>query len=503
MSETSLTGLLTTAAPSPRRRPARAMRWLGPSLRRRVVLTLLGAFVLVAVVLAVREYASGADPAQLDRVIASFGRGVMEQLDTIEDPAEARGAVESLEMQINRSYREAGLPSRLILQLRDRHGQLLHGTPQALPALLPESSGSSRLEDHGQLLHVFQAQDARWRIAVAQPEVDRGWRIRAIADDLAGSLLIALPLVLLPLWFAVTQGLRPLSQLSERIRLREPDDLDATGIAPRHAELQPLVEALDALLARLRRKVQRERAFVHDAAHELRTPLAVISAQAHALARARGAAEREQAQTRLDDAIARSSSLIDQLLQLARFDGSAEESTLLDVARVAQEELAVLEPQAFARGLELSLEAPDTLTWPMPLGAFRAILQNLAGNAVRYVQAGGHVAIALEVEIDGTTLLMSVTDDGPGIPVPLRATVFERFVRGPGHDVAGSGLGLAIVRQAAARAGGTVRLVDGLTGPSGARGCRFEVVFTSRVPSQRDLAEASLPWRPRSHSGGP
>lgn len=481
MNETSLSGLLPTAAPQ--RAPARLRRWLRPSLRRRVVLTLLGAFMLVAVVLALREYVSGADPAQLDRVIASFGRGVMEQLDTIEDPVEARGAVESLETQINRSYREAGLPSRLILQLWDRHGQLLHGTPRALPALLPESTGSSRLDDHGQLLHVFQARDARWCIAVAQPEVDRAWRVRAIADDLAGSLLIALPLVLVPLWFAVTQGLRPLSQLSERIRLRHPDDLDAIGMAPRHAELQPLVQALDALLARLHRKVQRERAFVHDAAHELRTPLAVISAQAHALARARDSAERAQAQALLDDAIARSSSLIDQLLQLARFDGGAEEATLLDVARVAQEELAVLEPQAFARDLELSLEAPDTLTWPMPLGAFRAILQNLVGNAVRYVQAGGHVTVALDVE--GETLHLSVTDDGPGIPAALSATVFDRFVRGAGHDLPGSGLGLAIVRQAAARAGGTVQLLDGLPGSAGAPGCRFEVIFTSRASSQR------------------
>ena len=143
----------------------------------------------------------------------------------------------------------------------------------------------------------------------------------------------------------------------------------------------------------------------------------------------------------------------------------------------------MLEPQAFARDLELSLEAPDTLTWPMPLGAFRAILQNLVGNAVRYVQAGGHVAVALDVE--GETLRLSVTDDGPGIPAALRATVFDRFVRGAGHDVPGSGLGLAIVRHAAARAGGTVQLIDGLPGSGGAPGCRFEVMFTSRASSPR------------------
>jgi len=450
-------------------------RWLAPSLRRRVVLTLLLAFVLVGLVLAAREYASSSDPAQLDRVVADFGRGVMAQLDTIEDPAEARGAVESLETQINRSYREIGLPSRLVLQLWDRRGAVLHASPQFAPVPAWGAAGSTRVEAGGEVLHVFRAQDARWRIIVAQPEIGRGWRIRTIAADLALSMLIAFPFVLVPLWIAVSQGLRPLNQLSRHIGQRDPDDLAAIGLSPRHAELAPVAHALDDLLARLRRKVERERAFVHDAAHELRTPLAVISAQAHALVRARDADERAQAQARLDDAIARGSGLIDQLLQLARLDGGSEATALLDVARVAQEELAVLEPQAFARGLELSLEAPDVLRWPMQLGAFRAILQNLVGNAVRYVQPGGHVVVALGVADDG--LHLSVADDGPGIPAALRGTLFDRFVRGTGHDVAGSGLGLAIVRQAAARMGGCVRLADGLPGAGGLIGCRFEVAF--------------------------
>ncbi len=454
-------------------------RWLAPSLRRRVVLTLLLAFGLVAAVLAAREYAASADPAQLDRVIADFGRGVMTQLDTIENPAEARGAVESLETQINLGYRAADLPSRLVLQLWDRRGAVLYASAQRvpLPALDATAPASSRIATGGEIVHVFRAQDARWRIMVAQPEIGRAWRLRMIAADLGSSLLIAFPLVLVPLWIAVSQGLRPLSQFSQRIGRRDPDDLAAIGLSLRHAELRPVVQALDALLARLRRKMERERAFVHDAAHELRTPLAVISAQAHALARARDADERMQAQARLNDAIARSSGLVEQLLQLARFDGGQEATTLLDVARIAQEELAVLEPQAFARGLELSLEAPDTLPWPMQLGAFRAILHNLAGNAVRYVQAGGHVVVAIGAQ--GDSLRLSVTDDGPGIPAALRATVFERFVRGTGHDAAGSGLGLAIVRQAAARVGGRVWLAEGVAG------CRFEVQF----------ARADLPAR--------
>jgi signal transduction histidine kinase len=310
---------------------------------------------------------------------------------------------------------------------------------------------------------------------VAQPEVRRTWVVRFIVSDLAVSMLIAFPFVLVPVWVAVSRGLRPLDQLSRRIAARSPDDLEPLGLAPRHAELKPLVRAIDGLMDALRAKVRREHAFVHDAAHELRTPMAVVSAQAHALAHARDAHERAQASARLEDAIARASNLVEQLLQLARFDGPEAARTVIDVAGVTQEELALLAPQALARGLDLSLEAPDELPWAIELGAFRAILQNLVGNAVRYVQQGGRVVVGLAAIED--RMHLSVADDGPGIDAAQRERVFERFVRGAEHDVPGSGLGLAIVRQAAARSGATVQLVDGLPHGEGRRGCRFQVIF--------------------------
>ena len=450
-------------------------RLLVPSLRLRVVLALMLAFCMVGVVLSLRNYVSATDPIEIDRVVADFGRGVMAQLDSIDDRAEARGAVESLEFQINRSYRDAGVASTLALQLWDRDGILVHASTQPLPPLQDAAVGSRRIEMQGRVFHVFIAKDARWRIVVAQPALRRAWLMMSIATDLGVSMLIAFPFVLLPLWLIVSHGLRPLNQLSQRIAARDPDDLTETGVGTRLAELQPLVRSIDALLARLRAKVAREHAFVHDAAHELRTPMAVISAQAHALAHGRDASARESARARLDDAIARASNLIEQLLQLARLDAHTCSPRAMDVAQVTQEELAMLEPRAFAKRLELSLEAPDELVWPVELAAFRAILQNLVGNAIRYVPAGGHIVVGLGS--DGDTLHLSVTDDGPGIDSELRDTVFDRFVRGTGHEIPGSGLGLPIVRQAAARLQGGVRLVQGMPNTAGTFGCRFEVAL--------------------------
>jgi len=452
------------------------MRRLAPSLRRRVVLALLLAFCLVGAVLATRELARMIDPDQLDRVVADFSRGVMAQLDKTDDPAEARGIVEALESQINRGYAQGHLPTVLAMQLWSRDGTPVHGSSQGVPLPARGPAGSSRVELQGRTFHVYRAEDARWRIAVAQPEVERGWIVRSVLSDLLTSLAIAFPLVLIPLWVAVSQGLRPLSQLSQRLAARDPDDLSQTGLAPRHAELRPLVQAVDGLLERLRGKVRREHAFVHDAAHELRTPLALISAQAHVLAHAGDAQARADAAARLDDAIARASNLSEQLLRLARFDSQAPARETMDVARLAQQEVALLAPRAIECGLELGMDAPDTLPWPIELAAFRAILQNLVGNAIRYVPAGGQVAVELAVVDDA--MLLGVQDDGHGIDVSQRENVFERFARGAGHDAAGSGLGLAIVRQAARALGGSVRLVDGLPNTRGGHGCRFEV----RIP---------------------
>jgi len=107
-----------------------------------------------------------------------------------------------------------------------------------------------------------------------------------LSRDLAPSLALAFPFVVLPVWLAIRQGLRPLRRLSGRLAQRHADDLSSLDIDLKYAELQPVVSAFNALLLKLRDKVQRERAFVQDAAHELRTPMAVIAAQAHVLTRA-------------------------------------------------------------------------------------------------------------------------------------------------------------------------------------------------------------------------
>jgi signal transduction histidine kinase len=240
--------------------------------------------------------------------------------------------------------------------------------------------------------------------------------------------------------------------------------MSPVGVDPKYAELQPLTRALDGLLTTLRRKIESEQAFVANAAHELRTPLAVITAQAHVLAMARIDAERADAEQRLDAAIARASHLIHQLLALARMEMQREaEPDNIDLAHLVREEVAHFVGAALARGIELSLEAPDHLMLRLEPHPIQSVLQNLLDNAVRYGRPGG--TISVELDRLPAAVRLSVSDDGPGIAEADRSRIFDRFYRGVKRDeVAGTGLGLTIVQQAAARMGGTVRLGDGLEG---------------------------------------
>jgi signal transduction histidine kinase len=243
-----------------------------------------------------------------------------------------------------------------------------------------------------------------------------------------------------------------------------------------YAELKPVVTTFNELLNKLRGKVQRERDFVQDAAHELRTPMAVISAQAHVLARAASEAERLQAEGALESAIARASHLARQLLALASLDESrSAPMQRMDLAHLLQTMLAQAMPLARQRCIELSLDAPESLSLESDMAALQSIVMNLIDNGVRYGREGGQLAVTLQNSPDHITLI--VADDGPGIPETERTHIFERFVRGSGQDIPGSGLGLAIVKQAVQRLRGSVQIDTGLDG----RG----VAFVVRIPTWR------------------
>ena len=455
---------LRAATQPPARRTLRA-RLAEPTLQRRSVASVLLAFIVIWLVLLGYVYVQGQRLETNAPGLDKFGDALQRSLTPITDRAQAAAAVSATSQWLNERRRANGrLPGILLFELLDARGLRVWASPSLDDVVLHSPSRPlAEIELAGTRHSVYEGRSPQWTLRVVEP-------VRTDADFLAYNsrfllpyLLLALPFILLPVWWSVRNGLRPLKEFADAIARRAPEDLEPLALPVQHRELKPLGEALDRLLAQLRLKMAHERSFVQDAAHEIRTPLAVVMAQAHVLAHAPDVASRMTAQAQLQRAVGRASHLAQQLLALATLDdGQTAPARPIDVAQAVRHWLAQIAPAAMARGIELELQAPDTLTGNVDEASLHSMVSNLVDNAIRYGRAGGNIMV--DLCDDGERLTLHVRDDGPGIAAADRRHVFDRFWRGTGHEAPGSGLGLAIVRQAAARMGGKAIVTAGLDG---------------------------------------
>lgn len=309
-------------------------------------------------------------------------------------------------------------------------------------------------------------------------EPGRGMLTLASHSLLVLPLLISAPLLILPAWGALQLALRPWRRLSDEVAGRNMGDLAPLAFQPRHRELQPLARGVDALLQNMRDGLARERSFIADAAHELRTPVAAMRVHAealHSLDQPGALSERLEALVRCSD---RASRLVEQMLALVRADGQSElGAQRVAVDKVLRERLGDLAGLARARDVELDLDAPDPVPlWAEPQG-LASLIDNLVDNAIKYSPAGGVVTVRAHLDRDGAAVI-EVSDDGPGIPPAWRTRVFDRFVRAPDQSVSGSGLGLAIVAAVAQRHGGSIACEDVREG----RGLRMRITLRGCLP---------------------
>jgi two-component system OmpR family sensor kinase len=312
-------------------------------------------------------------------------------------------------------------------------------------------------------------------VQVAQPMALRRELAAGMALSTILPLVAILPFLAVFVWFAIARSLAPLERLAAALSRRSSRSLAPLPDAGLPVEVQPVVQALNGLLARLDAALDAQRAFIADAAHELRTPLTAISLQAQLAERAGTDAERAAALSELRAGLDRATHLAGQLLTLAREEPGVADRPFapVDLAQLAAEAIAEHMPLASARRIDLGLALPEPgakSATPVVVDgdapSLRTLLGNLVDNALRYTQEGGRVDVGLARDGDATTL--SVSDSGPGIPPAEQARVFDRFYRAPGTaHVPGSGLGLAIVRSVAERHRATIALGPGLSGATG------------------------------------
>jgi len=249
--------------------------------------------------------------------------------------------------------------------------------------------------------------------------------------------------------YAVRRTTRLLENIAVRWNASSQASLSPIAADDVPLELAPVAAALNDLLARIRALLARERDFVANAAHQLRTPLTALRLGLARAAKAPDLASARATLGELDAATERTTRLIQQLLALGRIDPEARASlefVVTDLVSLAREVGEAHIDTALAKGIDLELHAP-----PAPLivevhpELFSEALSNLIDNALRYTPRGGKVVIDFEQDSPG----IRVADSGPGIPIDEREQVFERFARGRNAAGHGAGLGLAIVREIA------------------------------------------------------
>ncbi|HEV7393087.1 MAG TPA: sensor histidine kinase N-terminal domain-containing protein, partial [Burkholderiales bacterium] len=297
---------------------------------------------------------------------------------------------------------------------------------------------------------------------------------RAARDEFARQILfrMVLPQALLilvtalTLWYAVGRGLAPLGALRREIENRSHRDLSALPEQQAPQEVRPLIRAMNQLLERLSLTLAAQQRFIADAAHQLRTPIAGLKTQTELALRQTPPGEAHSTLRQLRSAAEQTTRLVNQLLSLARAEppvGRVQITDVIDLRQLIRDVTSEWVPRAIERNVDLGFDAESQVAAvqgdPFLL---REMLNNLLDNAVRYTQPGGQVTVRVGRVKNGA--MLSIEDNGPGIPDSERLRVFERFYRVLGTGAEGCGLGLAIVSEIAQSHGAQVTLTPGTGG---------------------------------------
>ena len=423
------------------------------SIRLDLLLWLTGTLVLGVLVVAFATYqtARAQISAMLDDELHQIARAVHLREDWVE-AGNVRIAREDVAFAV-RAYDEGG---RVFFE---------SGLP-SLPADAPKTlePGFSEVEAPDGPWRVYTHVTPEGVVQVAQPEEIREALARELALRMAVPELVFIPVLAALMLWVLRRRLRPLYDTSNRVRERDAARLDPLPTQDVPEELLPLVEQINALLARLAASLETERRFVADAAHELRSPVAALALQVQLAERAQSDAARAEALAELKLGIARAGRLVQQLLDLARLEpGVVSESPApVDLALLVRDVIGDFVARADLQGIDLGAEAPPSLVVTGATSELRSLLANLVDNALRYAPA--HSAVTVSLREVGDEVELAVEDAGPGIPPEQRERVLRRFQRLPGDSTSGSGLGLPIAKAIAERHRGSLRLVEARPG---------------------------------------
>ena len=325
-------------------------------------------------------------------------------------------------------------------------------------------------------------------VIFAETLVKRRHLIERILVTLVLPLVVIMVLAAVLVWYGVRTGLAPLNDLASTLARRPSSDLRPVPTDRVPGEVRPAVESFNNLMTRVEAAQSAQQRFLSEAAHQLRTPLAGLSAQLDRALRAQDYEALKPALEQLRGASRRVTRLVNQLLTIARAEPGADPSrefAEFDLAALVQATCREWVPDALAAGVDLGFAGDPGPVWVLGHEPFVGeMLNNLIDNALRYgARAGQSVTVRLTAEPQPE---ISVEDEGPGVPPEERSRIFERFHRVSGSgvgkkDAGGAGLGLAIVREIARSHGAQAWVEPGADG----RGAVFRVRFPPQKMNRR------------------
>jgi two-component system sensor histidine kinase TctE len=364
------------------------------------------------------------------------------------------------------------LSDQFYFEVHGPHGHHIAGNTTAFPPVPPRLKVTDRPAFYNGVLNQIPV-----RVAILELPVQMGAKEYAtvqVAETLTGRQtferkiivsIVTTEVVFLGLLFGVlysgiARALRPLGILTESVDRREANDLNAlpTEAVPR--EISPLIVAINRLLARVNSDLEMRHRFIANAAHQLRTPLAGLQTQSELALRTTDETERGRILEKIRIGCERAARVVNQLLVLAKFDPNSGgiAKTSVELQSLVESTIEEFEPIAAEKRIKLQFQAPDD-----PVGIvgdallLRELVANLLDNAIRYTPAEGTVSVKVDVD-DHRKAILTVSDNGPGIPLADQERVFERFYRVEGTAPGGSGLGLAIVSEITAVHGADMKL---------------------------------------------
>lgn len=356
--------------------------------------------------------------------------------------------------------------SHIAFQVWDANGLLILHSKDA-PGI-PFSNGKSGIssllfQHHHWQVHTRYDPKSKMTIMVSQQSNYRKRLENQLTQDSILIMIITYPFLGLLIWIIIGRGLSIFKKIAYELSHRQSNNLSPLKPQTTPSEIMPLVNELNRLFDRLKKSFEREKRFTADAAHELKTPLAALSAQTQVALRASNDKERVTALNKVLSGVKRSSHAVQQLLTLnkAMATGKQVDFEPVNLAAQVREMAALLAPSAIEKQIELTLETPDAdaMIYGSP-ASIDILLRNILDNAIRYTQVEGRITIHIESTPQVT---LHVIDNGPGIPDTLKERVFERFFRVIGNEATGTGLGLGIVQQIAALHGADITLKDAET----------------------------------------